>query len=408
MFRRYVSDIVNDEVVPDEARTLELLSTDPLTLAFILESSWQLRGRAPEYGSDGSWVWYAAGFGDQSDDVGAAAAAAADGGADWDHLIYAYMIENTHAFEIFHRVLWELAHGEKLGIPVDPDTYRWMRTTEELFYKDSSPFQPWSMVSRIRPDIRANRRNAYFRMFGMDLNHGGPGGAYAYEKAPSANRDFAPTLEEFLTLVWVGIENANNGIGPNPTDSEAIANLAQRLQSMLLSRRGSELDGPFLAREEFDYVSTMAWFHLTVSFNTPIVKDLRAVAPTAEERLRLVGERVGVPAHARSHSYFVLAPAISLLLTQLEAGAFNDLGGAEDLYALGAGGTANPIREMAMTVITHWSLVTGRDLKSRAVRITTRSATPAQAGAVSSSSTSVVAVQQVGNGRTPVSAGRES
>src|ERR1043165_7289656 len=32
----------------------------------------------------------------------------------WDHLIYAYMIENTRVFEIFRRVISELVHGEKL------------------------------------------------------------------------------------------------------------------------------------------------------------------------------------------------------------------------------------------------------------------------------------------------------
>jgi hypothetical protein len=35
----------------------------------------------------------------------------------WDHLIYAYMIENTRIYEIFRRVLLEFLHGEKLGVP---------------------------------------------------------------------------------------------------------------------------------------------------------------------------------------------------------------------------------------------------------------------------------------------------
>ena len=35
----------------------------------------------------------------------------------WDHLIYAYMVENTRVYEIFRRVLEEYAYGERLGVP---------------------------------------------------------------------------------------------------------------------------------------------------------------------------------------------------------------------------------------------------------------------------------------------------
>jgi hypothetical protein len=35
----------------------------------------------------------------------------------WDHLIYAYMIENTRIYGIFRCVLREFLHGEKLGMP---------------------------------------------------------------------------------------------------------------------------------------------------------------------------------------------------------------------------------------------------------------------------------------------------
>src|ERR1044071_4792068 len=52
----------------------------------------------------------------------------------WDHLIYAYMVENTRMFDIFRRVVFEMAHGEKLGTPT-PEAQRWLRNTEELFFK---------------------------------------------------------------------------------------------------------------------------------------------------------------------------------------------------------------------------------------------------------------------------------
>src|ERR1044071_6689545 len=89
----------------------------------------------------------------------------------WDHLIYAYMIENTRVYEIFRRVLHEFLHGEKLGAPTD-DSQRWLRNTEELFFKDGAPFFITSIQSHIRDDIRANRRGPYQRMFAMELNHG--------------------------------------------------------------------------------------------------------------------------------------------------------------------------------------------------------------------------------------------
>jgi hypothetical protein len=100
----------------------------------------------------------------------------------WDHLIYAYMIENTRIYEIFRRVVHEFLHGEKLGVPgtergppgvlETAESQRWLRTTEELFYRDPPPFFITAVTGYVRPDIQATRRNAYQRMFGMDLNHG--------------------------------------------------------------------------------------------------------------------------------------------------------------------------------------------------------------------------------------------
>ena len=52
----------------------------------------------------------------------------------WDHLIYAYMVENTRIYEVFRRVLHEFLHGEKLGVPGSADSQRWLRVTEELFF----------------------------------------------------------------------------------------------------------------------------------------------------------------------------------------------------------------------------------------------------------------------------------
>ena len=131
----------------------------------------------------------------------------------WHHLIYAYMIENTRIYEIFRRVVHEYLHGEKLGVP-SPDTQLWLRNTEELFYRDAPPFFIAVTDSHIRSDLRASRRTAYQRLFGMELNHGKDDNTpYAYSKAEAANNEFVNTFEELLREVWIGIVNLNNASG---------------------------------------------------------------------------------------------------------------------------------------------------------------------------------------------------
>src|SRR5262245_15663379 len=86
----------------------------------------------------------------------------------WHHLIYAYLIENTRAYEIVERVLQELVTGERLG-QLSAASHRWARATEDLMYRDQGFFLS-SLTSQVRRNAHATRRNAYWRMFGMDLN----------------------------------------------------------------------------------------------------------------------------------------------------------------------------------------------------------------------------------------------
>jgi hypothetical protein len=277
----------------------------------------------------------------------------------WDHLIYAYILEQTRAYEIFERVLFEFFHGETLEVPSGPGQ-QWLRATEDLLYRDEPSFQIYALTSWIRPDIRASRRNAYWRMFGLDLDHGkGSDPDYPYEKAQAANLTFVATFEEFSREVWRGIENVVNVSGANPTDDAAIANLARQLYDMLHVRRRSGN----LAREEFVFVSMMSWLHLTVFFNSPIVVDLRCEATSPEQRLEKIGTRVNIPAHPKSESYFRLAEPLSRILIAVETGLFNSPANASTLYAPGT------LRDDMMTVITHWSIATGRDLKARTVSV---------------------------------------
>jgi hypothetical protein len=273
----------------------------------------------------------------------------------WDHLIYAYMVENTGIYEIFRKVLEAFLHGEQFGAPT-PDSQHWLRNTEELFYREPAPFYITAITSHIRPDLRATRRNAYFRMFGMDLNHGNDENkAYPYQKPKAANTDFVAIFEKFLQEVWVGIANINNSSGSNPKDDATIANLAEQLHDMLRPRRqyGN------LAREEFFFVSMMSWFHLTVSFDSPIVEALRSEASSPQERLHKIAERVGLPAHGKSKSFFDLADPMSRILTQIEMGTYNDPDAVRTLYEDG------PVQDDMRTISLHWSITTGRDMKKR-------------------------------------------
>lgn len=291
---------------------------------------------------------------------------AIDGYLYWDHLIYAYMIENTRLYEIFRRVLHEYRHGEKLGTPLDAETQNWLRITEELFFSDTAPFLITNVTSHVRSDLRASRRNAYQRMFGMDLNHGGDDGRpYPYVKAEAANTEFVSTFEEFLREVWVGITYVGATSSSNPTDDSKISELAEKLHGMLQSRRL----GGNLSREEFAFVSMMAWFHLTLeTTGSPIVRSLRAEAVGVENVLFKIAERVGLPAHGLAKSFFDIADPMSRLLIQIELGRYDQATAVRALYDVVAfpGGPEPDMR----TIITHWTAITGRDVKARKVATT--------------------------------------
>lgn len=285
----------------------------------------------------------------------------------WGHLIYAYCIENTRVYEVCNRLLVELIHGERLG-SLSAASHRWVRASEELFFRDSMPSLIATLVSSIRPDIRATRRNAYYRMFAMDLNHGTlDNRPYVYEKSESANTAFVPTFEQFLREIWRGYVNASNTSGPNTTDKSVIAELARRLREMMSERRRNGT----LSREEFVSIAAMSWFHLTLSSNTPVVVDLKADASTPEERLRKLGERVGVGTHSRSRAFFTLAEPLSQLLSLVEAGTFDLAANVGGLYDPATPPPNNYV-SVTLAILHHWSAATGRDLKATSVVQRTR------------------------------------
>ncbi len=278
----------------------------------------------------------------------------------WQHLSYAYVLESTGLIEIFAEVVRRLVVGETLG-ELRPASVKWLRATEELFFRDPPLFSIAGVVSELRPQARVNRRNAYWRMFGLDLPHPLPArwdGAGQSWKADAGgvNVDFRAKWSELLRQVWMGLENNRNTSGANPTDVNYIALLSRALRDMFNDRRR----GGLLAREEFAYVTVLSWFHLTLQTDTPIVVDLKAQATSAAERLALLGQRVGMQPAQRSRELFDLAEPMSSVLRAIEVGSFDDAAQAaalvDDTTALGL-----EMRE----IVNQWQSATGERIKER-------------------------------------------
>ncbi|WP_271221293.1 hypothetical protein [Streptosporangium carneum] len=289
----------------------------------------------------------------------------------WEHLFYAYLVESTGIVEIMSEVVRRYVVGETLPTP-SVDTVVWVRATEELFFRDPPLFHIGGLTSQLRPDAQVNRRNAYWRMFGCDLPHPprGPvdGQPWKRDTGPGANLRFIELWTELLRQVWVGIENDRNSSGANPTDANYVGYLCQTIGELLRLRRRNGL----LAREEFAYVTMLSWFHLTVEFDTPVVRDLSAGAGLAggnpADRLTAIGARVGItpPRHARE--LFELADLVSPLLWFIELDQFSAASNAELLYRLS--GTPNPPLQATMArIIDLWQSATGDRIKDLAVSV---------------------------------------
>lgn len=356
----------------------EVLGADPLDLVLHMDEVWnQAALWAPNPPPFGTARGALVGLGAFS------GAPPIPAGPAWDHLIYAFAIENTRAPQILARVVRAFRSGEGLGVP-SISTQRWLDATEVLLFGAHNPLAAWLATSAVRPDAEAVRRNAYYRMFGMDLAHGTDSNQpYPYDKAQAANRGFAGLFEELLHELWRAIENVRNTSGANASDDDRIYRLAEQLGFMLRSRRQNSL----LAREELVAVTAMGWVDLTLSGNTPVVVNLRAEATSAGDRLRTIGERVGLPAHSRASSFFAMAAELSLFLRALEAGWVNSAGTAWLFYlaapppgvVVPAGAT--PLGNEVRRVITEWSAASGRDLKKQAAPLrvaTSNGRTPAR------------------------------
>lgn len=256
--------------------------------------------------------------------------------------------------QIFYKVLQAYRNGEELGTP-SPETVLWLRNTEMLFYRHLPGFYTFSLRSEIRPDTEAIRRNAYYRMFGMDLGHGDlQDKPYSFPKPEHANQAFPKIIKQLLVEIYRAVINQSNTSGTNSTDFAAIARLSKELGKMLKERR----QNGNLGQEEFNAVIMMSWFkHTLEQGEFPLFKDLGAKAGSPEDRLLKIGQKVKLPANAKSGSFFELAPRLSKWLLLIEDGEFETIPQVEDAMKLQA------FRQHMTSIITDWSIATGMDIK---------------------------------------------
>lgn len=262
----------------------------------------------------------------------------------WNHLAYGFMLENTRAVQILQRVVRHYRLGESLGTP-SMATQRWLDAAEVILGGETAPMAPWAPARFPARDPEAIRRNAYWRLFGMDLAFGAEdNGPLAYEKAEQHNADFVPLFEELLRRISRSLSS------PDP-DGGAMARASGQLRDRLLARRQARQ----LAREELAAATVLGWVDLTLRTNTSLVKDLHADADSPADRLRMIGERVGLPAHVKAAPLFALAPELSAFLRMLESGTLAE----ESMSGIRPDST---LAQTSRRVIDYWSAATGRVL----------------------------------------------
>jgi hypothetical protein len=294
------------------------------------------------------------------------------------HLIYAYFTENTRMLQIFERMIEKYLHDEELGIADDTLAFNWIQNSERLFFKNDS-MRSSNVRSLIRPSADASRRNAYWRLFGMDLAFGDinsqNGGVVPYVKATTANLQFIPLFEKYLSEVWQAFINARNATGLNTADYEVLTSLATDLRELLSARRGATSGNTYgdlnLSREEFASVLMTSWFTFIISDDSPVVQFLHCQSSTIGERLIKIGNKVGIPAHRKSQDLFEMAAASANILRIIENGGVLDNAGIMTTIIQSLNPPVVPpltpnqnLMSDLLTIINSWEKATGHRIKT--------------------------------------------
>lgn len=328
-----------------EAATDRLFRADPFDITLHMEQIWRLSGARGARDSAGPalrTMW----------DAGEFATYAPTEFPAWAHLVYSYLIENTRIAQILRRVVREYRAGEGLGLP-SIETQQWLDATETMLFGAATLMPSWFSTSSIRQDPEAVRRNAYWRVLGLELAFGSDDDRPAvYDKATVFNRDFVRVLEALFSELEQAMVDPRSTAAPNAHDAD-VFRIADELSRSLRSRRQNGT----LQREELAASTMLGWAELTVSTDSPVVRDLGASAANPADRLQLIGERVGLSAHSRSASLFSMAADLSIFLQTIEAGLVSSAEFAWLLYLeqTPPGKTGKPIGREARRVIADWS-----------------------------------------------------
>jgi len=299
------------------------------------------------------------------------------------HLIYAYLVENTRAAQIFEKLIYLYLHDEKLKKATTGNrlAFQWMMNTEDLFYKSLSNNAYRNVTSQLRTSNDATRRNAYFRLLGMDLAFGDSSNAVVtFYKAEFNNQPFIVLFEKLLTEIWQAYTNARNQVGANTTDMFSIVDTAQKIQEMLMSRRTTDTNFNNyryfnLSREEYASVVMMSWLYEVISYDSPLIDFLRCNGNTPGERLINIGNKVGLPAHSKSEGLLDIAPLMNTFLRRIELGDYNDQTAVRRIIESQTT-TLFPVatlpEQQALTdilsIINNWEKATGHKIKNPEIK----------------------------------------
>ena len=299
------------------------------------------------------------------------------------HLIYGYLLENTRILQIFERVIERYMNDEELGISNTLVTYNWIHNSERLFFKNETPKVP-NLRSLIRPSSDSTRRNAYQRMFGMDLAFGdavSQNDSMAYVRSKSSNQQFIVLFERYLSEIWQGYINARNTSGANTSDTNILVEYAQQLQEMMAARRGDTATNTYahlnLSREEFSSVLITSWFSFIISYDSPVVNYMSCQSSTIGERLIKIGNKVGIQAHRKCQSLFEMAGAAATILLAIETrGLLDDSAWVGTMLSSLNPPVPNPLSiegnfmNAFLTVINNWEKATGHKIKNPDANVT--------------------------------------
>lgn len=335
-----------------------LFQADPLDLVLYMEQVWD----AADFW--GSAMLHAGKARTTLLNTGAFAGYPPVPGFAWDHLIASFVLENTRMVQIMRRVVREFRRGESLGIP-SIATQRWLDVTETLVFGAGYPISAWLSTSSVRPEAEAVRRNAYWRMFGMDLAFGTEtNGQFEYDKVVAANTGFVRLFEDLLHQLWQALVKVEESSDVSVSEQDRIFATTAELKGILGARRRSGQ----LTREELAAATALGWLNLTLATNSPVVEDLGTTAPSPGDRLRLIGAKVGLAPHSKTPALIAMADDLSLLLRTLESDLISGRDATEVLYTetMTPDQTGRPLGAASLRVITEWSAATGRDLKTPA------------------------------------------